>query len=245
MPYCPNCGVELAAKAHSCPLCGTSATASLEEATREAAAKASVRHRGDSLFDPEDREKLSDSERRTIRWEILSVSIIIALVGVLGVNLLAEGNLTWALYPAFSLVFIWVLLTAFIRLQKKPAIAGLIACFALLGFFLTLDLVDGSLDWAPLIAIPIALITEISAALAVFAGVRAKRKGANLIAFALMAVTTTCLGIEGTLEFQLGGTQHILWSGIVAAALLPVSAFLFYIHHRVNKVANLRRLFRL
>jgi hypothetical protein len=245
MPYCPNCGVELAADARRCPLCGAAAVDDLASATRNGLAQTSIEKRGDRIFDPDNSEKLTPKERITIRWEVLSVSTLIAAIAVSCVNLLVSGDLTWALYPLFSLALLWLLYTALVKLSKPPALGGLVAGLAILLFILALDIVDGSPTWAPKIGMPIALIAEVAFALAWIVGSHAKTKGVNLIAFALLAATVTCLGIEGTLSLNFKGIIRIVWSGVVASALVPVAVFLFYLHHRVSKVSNLRRLFRL
>ncbi len=245
MPYCPNCGVELAAEARKCPLCGAMAVADLDKDARAEAAKGSYDRHADPLFDPDNREKLTPAERGTIGWELVSVSTLIAVIGVSAVNLLTVGDMTWALYPLFSLVLVWIVATAALRLARAPLLAVLVAGLAIPLYLFALDLVDGRIDWALTIGIPISLIAEIGACLAWLAGSRAKTRGANVIAYALFAATATCLGIEGAISLSLHGVIRIVWSGIVASALVPVSAFLLYLHHRLRKVSNFRRLFRL
>jgi hypothetical protein len=232
MPLCPKCGVELAEGIEHCPLCGTPLS---PDAARPR----------ESIFDPNDREKFTDEERRTIAWEVLSVSIGIGAAVVLLVNLFLEGRLTWSRYPIASMAFIWLLLTSPLKLKKHPILAAALAGVSVLAFLLALNLIQGQLNWAPAVAIPIAVVAELSAAAAVFATSRVKRKGVNVIAFGLLAATALCIGIESTLGQYLYGRILLHWSAVVATALVPVAGFLFYLHHRVTKKANLRRLFRL
>ncbi|HUW41444.1 MAG TPA: zinc ribbon domain-containing protein [Rectinemataceae bacterium] len=232
MPLCPKCGVELAADLDHCPLCGTPLADGLARPH-------------ESIFDPEDRESFTDEERRTIAWEVLSVSIGIGIAVVSLVDLFLERRLTWSLYPIASLIFVWLLLTAPLKLRSHPVLAAVLSGVSALAFLLALNLIQGRLDWALAVAIPIAVDAEVSAAAAVFAACRAKRKGVNVIAFGLLAVTLLCVGIEATLGQYLYGRIALYWSAMVATALVPVAGFLFYLHHRVTKKANLRRLFRL
>ncbi|HTX71656.1 MAG TPA: DUF6320 domain-containing protein [Rectinemataceae bacterium] len=233
MALCPECGVELDASVQFCPLCGAAVQPEAHSSSRE------------SMFDPEDRENFTEDERRTIAWEVLSVSTGIAAVVVCAVNLFVDRRLTWSLYPIVSLVFIWVLFTMPLRLGKRPLLAALGAAVALPGFLLALNLIEGRLSWAPVIALPIALVAELSAAVVAFATSRAKRKGANVIGFCLLAVALLCMDIEATISLYFFGRLVLQWSAIVATALVPVSGFLFYLHHRVTKKSNLRKLFRL
>lgn len=173
------------------------------------------------------------------------MSIGIGGAVVLLVDLFLDGRLTWSLYPIASLVFVWLLLTAPLKLKKRPILAAVMAGVSVLAFLLALNLIQGRLNWAPAVAIPIAVDAELSAAAAVFATSRVRRKGVNVIAFCLLAVTALCIGVESTLGQYLDGRISLHWSAVVATALVPVAGFLFYLHHRVTKKANLRRLFRL
>ena len=237
MPYCPKCGVELDEKAAACPLCGTPSFAA--PAQPEGAARA------ERYIDPEDQEKLTEGERLKIAWEMISVSAAIAAAVVCAMNLLMNRELSWALYPLASLVLAWLLLTSPFRLRSHPTLAVLVAACATPAFLVGLDLFDGRLDWSLRVGVPIAFMAELSAALAAFAGVKARRKGINIIAFALIAAAATCIGIEVALGLFLAGKIVLQWSVVVAVSLGSVATFLLYLHHRVTTKVNLRKLFRL
>jgi len=232
MALCPKCGVELDEGLTSCPLCGTPLTSD-EGRPRE------------SIFDPEDREKFTEDERRTIAWEVVSVSAGIAAAVVCLVDLLLERTLSWSLYPISSLIFLWILFTAVLRLGKRPLSATIVAAVALPLYLLVLNLIEGSLTWGPTLAVPIAIIAELAAGLVVFAMSKVRRKGANVIAFCLLGVSLLCIGIDASLNLYFEAHLGLRWSTIVATALVPVAGFLFYLHHRVTKKSNLRKLFRL
>jgi hypothetical protein len=233
MPTCPKCRVELAEGTRACPLCGFS----LEVGPPGSAPE--------HYLDPSGSEGLTDEERTTIAWEVLSVSTLIGAVVVSAVNLIVDRTLSWALYPLAALALVWVLFTALFKLGKRPLQAVLLSGAALPAFLLGLDLIDGGLGWAPAVAVPIALVVELSAGAAAFASLRAKRKGPNVFAFCLVAVSASCAGIDATVGLYSFGRLSFGWSAIVASALVPVAAFLLYLHHRVTKKANLRKLFRL
>lgn len=234
MPYCPNCGVELAPEAKSCPLCGAPSRTPVEE-----------ERLAERLIDPEDREKLTDRERRTIIWEILSVSGLIASIAVSAVNLILDGRLSWALYPLLSLGFAWALMSSAFLLRKGSRLGIAIPILALPLFLIGIDLVDGRLGWALLPALPIALVAEIAVGSTVLLIVRTRRRGANIISFVLLAAVFLCLGIEAILDFYRGIALLFSWSAIVGFALVPVAAFLLYLHYRIGRKASLRRIFRL
>lgn len=234
MAYCPNCGVELAPEAKACPLCGSAV-----------GAPAGADRQAERIFDPEDREKLTDRERQTIVWEILSVSALIAAVAVSAVNLFVEGRLSWALYPLISLAFAWILMSSAFLLGRHPLLSALASALALPVFLLGLDLIGGGLSWSLLPALPIVLVVESSLALVSLFVVRSKRRSVNVIAFVLLGAVLICIGIEAILDLSYGIGLVLTWSSIVAFALVPVSAFLLYLHYRVGRRASLRKIFRL
>jgi hypothetical protein len=229
---CPRCDVELSPDATFCPLCGTCLD------------PANPAPRLDYI-DPDDAEHLTDLERRKIGLEVLSVSAIIATLAVSAVNLATAGALTWALYPLVSLGFAWVLGAALIGAFRPRILAFLLPGAALLLFLVGLDLIEGGLSWAPRLAIPIALDAEIAFGLAAFLSSRARRKGANVAAFFFIATSAVCVGIEVMTDLLAGGPVRLGWSSIVGFALVPVSVFLLYLHHRLGQKASLRKLFRL
>jgi len=255
VPYCPNCGVELAASALKCPLCGASAVTELGDEERAARAARGLGLESLSAMDTrsgdpsvEDKDFASAAggrERDTLRWEVLSVSTLISAIAVCAVNLLTTENLSWALYPLSSLTFVWVVLTALIELRAKPALGLPIAFLALPAYLLALDFVEGQLSWAWPIGIPIAVIVEASFGLAFYISGLTKWRPLLAMSFFFLAATLSCLGIEGSLSLALLGGIRIRWSGVVAASLIPVSGFLIYVHLRVLHNARIRRLFRL
>lgn len=247
MLYCPDCGVELAPHASACPLCGGKPVESLpdEERVRRAAASRSPMPETRNSMKEKEGAETQSREKDTLRWEMLSVSTLISALAVSAVNLLVSDRLDWALYPLFSLVFLWIIFSALIELRRLPALGLPIAFVTLPLYLLALDLVNGRLSWAWPIAIPIALIVEISFGLALFVCSRFRWKPLLSLALLFLAATISCLGIDGSLSIAYSGMLRTRWSAVVAAAIVPVSIFLAYVHFRVPHVARLRRLFHM
>lgn len=236
MSYCPDCGVELAPDAVSCPLCGRPVDRKAGHGTHFDMV---------DLLDPEDHDRLNSSERHIVAMEVRTVSAAIAAAAVSAINLVVAGRLSWALYPLASILFLWVSSSAILLLGKRPVLAGLVVALALPAFLLALDAVDGRLDWSLHLAMPIAAVSELAVGAVALGSWRAARKGINLIAFALLGVVAICSGVEGSLNFALSGHLGLRWSAIVAFSLIPVAAFLLYLHYRLGKRTSLRKLFRL
>ena len=248
MLYCPDCGVELAAQATKCPLCGAKAVESLGGEDRARRAEASLSSvgggegRGSIL---EDRAAAEGREKNTLRWEMLSVSVLISAAAVSAVNLLTSGSLSWALYPLASLAFLWVVISALIELRQLPGLCLPLAFVSLPLYLLALDLVDGRLAWAWPIAIPISILVELSLGLALLIASRLRWKPLLSLSIFLLAATLSCLGIDGSLSIAFFGRLNLRWSAVVAASVIPIAIFLVYLQLRVPHVARLRRLFHL
>lgn len=234
MSYCPNCGVELSRGTENCPLCSFDMRRIFETRSEE-----SPRPAASGM-----QEVLGSRGMPTTVWEVISVAALISASVIAGVNLLDSGSLTWSMYPVFSLGLVWILVTAsFVGRKNLPAAVAL-ASLSLPIYLVCLDAIDGSLGWAFPVAIPIALISELAATGAVVASLQTRRKGMNVIGFILVAVSFICLGVESTVDIFSHGQINLHWSAITSLTLIPISAFLLYLHHRVVKKANLHKLLR-
>lgn len=248
MPYCPDCGVELATSASRCPLCGTKPVDELpvEERVRRAVSNYSPSLDSDRRSSAPAENLVSEGrENNTLRWEMLSVSVLISACAVSAINLLTSGTLSWALYPLFSLAFVWVAVSTLIELRGLPLLGLPLAFASLPLYLLALDLVDGRISWSWPVAIPIAILIELSFGLALLVASRFRWKPLPSLAALLLAATLSCFGIEGSLSLALTDRLLLRWSAVVAASVVPIAIFLVYIHLRAPHVARLRRLFHL
>lgn len=233
MPRCPKCDVDLAPDAAWCPLCGTTL-----DPSREAGK--------DGFHDAAAEARLTEGERRKVAAELLTASILIPAVAVSAVNILVSGRISWGLYPLLSLALVWVLLGSILGLFGRRVLALLPAALALPLFLLGLDLADGlPLSWSLSIGLPIALLCEAVAGLVFLVAGKSRRRGANVPAFVTLGLILACLGIEATIDLATAGRLSLEWSAIVAFALAPIAAFLFYLHLRLTRTSSLRKLFRL
>jgi hypothetical protein len=255
MPYCPSCGVELAPEAESCPLCRMPNLLGLSRAGRERAGAdsgcaESDPHGGPDLLGVNLSPGAEDAgftlpERRKIAWEVLTVAAGVAVLTLGAINFLESGRLSWSLYPLSSLAFVWLVASSFLMLDRYPPADYIIAALSLPAFLLALDAIEGGLSWSFELAVPIALIVELSGAGVVAAIRSSRRKGLNLVAYALVGVAIVCLGVEASVDLYVEGRIAMSWSSITALALVPMAMFLIYLHSRVLRTTNLRRLFRL
>lgn len=202
--------------------------------------------RKEPLIDPENRESLSPSERMTLAWEIRSVCLSLVGLAVLALDLMTSRRITWSIYPLLSLALLFVASGAYRLFHARPAliVASMTLAFPL--FFIGLDwAATKTPTWSLSIALPITLAVQAAALALVWASTAVKRKGTNLLAFALVAVAAVCLSIEATLRLAADLKLAFSWSAIVAFSLLPAALFLLYVHYRLTKKATLRRVFHL
>ncbi|HBK58152.1 MAG TPA: hypothetical protein DDZ37_02100 [Spirochaetaceae bacterium] len=246
MPYCPDCGVEIG-DALRCPLCGApNPRAGTGSDTQKPCMDAGTRKSSELHFIPEVSEKeFSSTEKRTIAWEVLSVAFGIAMLVLAAVNLFESRRFSWSLYPIASMLLLWVEGTALLVLKRNPILRAFLALIAPPAFLVALGFITRSPRWALGLAVPIAVLTE-SLAGAVFLAIgKSKQKGLNVIAYVLVAIAALCIGLEICIDLFSRGAVVFDWAPICTISLLPIAAFLLYLHYRVAKTTNLRRLFHL
>ncbi|MHB0855822.1 MAG: DUF6320 domain-containing protein [Rectinema subterraneum] len=245
MPYCPDCGVEIG-NAPRCPLCGSpnpKAVPDVQNPCKDA--DITGKHPAANIIFEGGEGIFSKEEKRTVLWEVLSVAFAIAIVVLGAVNLFESRRLSWSLYPVVSILLLWVEATAFLVLKNMQALRIVLGAIAPPAFLLALGFVSGSPRWAFGLAIPIAVLVESLTGALVLAIGKSKRKGLNLVAYVLVAVAVLCIGLEMFIDLFARGVVVFDWAPICAIALLPIAGFLLYLHYRVVKATNLRRLFHL
>jgi len=262
MLYCPRCGVVLGEDASSCPLCGAvpvrekpasadAGGASYPEARkvrRSAAGGAAPEHDASASDDDRDEshpDVLTPAERRRIAVELLSVGFGVALAVTILADLFANRSLTWSLYAAVGIVASWLTISMPLILYWHPWVLFAVLAPSLTLLVFLLDLFDGRITWFLGYGLPI---------LGAFAGVSAgtgavvgsiKRKGLNAPAVFLCGIAALCFCVETVVDLNRARELSYDWSAVVAFALVPTAAFLFYLHYRIMNRASLRKLFRL
>ncbi len=185
MSYCVHCGVKLADYHETCPLCNTKVlnpNSKIDPQTRDF---------------PQYREHLknksSDNMKRLFTGTIISFIIAIYIVILLLINYLVSGQISWALIPTVSLVFVWFgvifpLLRpgqTFFRLYTYDS-------FAIALYLLALNLIiSGNIAWAKFAAPGIIFIWIIMSG--IFISDRVKKWVPMIIYYILASVLFTVL----------------------------------------------------
>lgn len=240
MPYCSRCGVEVAEQTESCPLCDAPIQR-LDAATPREGQAAYPQQ----LIDPEDAYSLSKAERRRIAVEILSLAAFLASAALLLVDTLSDSSLGWSRYAVASVIFGWVVLIAPLVLYHRPKAALALDSVATVVFILVIDWFDGALSWSLTIGIPIALASLAAIAGTVLVIRRRPVKGLNVLGISAIGLAVYLVSLEAIIRLALGASVRPYWSIVASLALVPVAVFLFFLHGRVLRGANLRKIFRL
>ncbi len=233
MSYCPECGVEIG-NAKRCPLCGTLNPKACE---KENAVVYSV----NDQKNPE--EETLPQEKPTILWEILSVTLAIAILVLGAIDLFESRRFSWSLYAIVSILFLWVELTAFFMLRKRPILRILLSVLVPPLLFVIIGYISGNQRWALGLAVPIIMLVESLGGLVYLIFEKSKKKGLNLIAYITIVAAMFCIGLEVLIDLFAIGMVVLRWSPVCAIALLSIAIFFLYLHFRVFKNADLHRLF--
>lgn len=237
MKVCNYCGVELDAEMNFCPLCGHKFNMKIEQKEIN---ESKCANQKDNTFNYED---LSIHQQKKFIWELVAFILISCTVITLLIDLLITRHITWSKYT--TTIGLILLLDASIIIFMRSRILLLFLCLflstSLLLFFL--DLYNENLNIGVQLGIPILFFIYLIL-LSLFLIIRKnKQKGINVIAYSLIAAGIICMCIEGMVSLHVYGCMKFQWSFIVMVSILPVSAILLYIHYRLSRVTNLKKVF--
>ncbi|MCK5410252.1 MAG: hypothetical protein KAJ30_08300, partial [Candidatus Heimdallarchaeota archaeon] len=118
MSYCINCNVEVDSFIEKCPLCQSHIQKSdnIDQIFEE-------KKYPEEIIEEEEKEdepKISGKRKRFVAWEAVSVSAVVPLLIVLGINMFIERSftITWGKYPLTGIVLAWLLISVPLLLLK-------------------------------------------------------------------------------------------------------------------------------
>lgn len=230
MPYCKNCGVELEESMEICPLCKLS-TRKKEITENQMDTEKSI-------------EQIRDeNKRKHIIWELLSLTFISGIIITLIINLVISRTLSWSLFSVSSITLIWILVTFFFFLLKRPFYLTLLLLISLSGYLVIIDLLTRPLNWSLIYGLPMSISLIVIFSLVVIAIKIAKQKGFNVLAIVLFGLSIYSICIELNLNFPRDISPLLSWSIIVVASILPICIILVFFHYRMKKGTDLKKYF--
>ncbi len=250
MPYCYNCGVKLDDDATICPLCGAKIPVVNKKETE------SFSNNKDYNFEKEENKKDNSSlypiydsstskQKLTSIIEIISVSFIICILSLVLINFILEGKITWSKIPSVTIFFSWLIIASSIVFQRKILYSIFFIFISIFGYLISLDSLNKDLGWSINFGLPILISVVIISILLYFLILKTRQKGLNLVAYFLLAGNLLCFSIDIIIGYNLLKIFIISWSKYVSFAVIPLSFFLLYLHHRFAKKLPAKRTFRI
>jgi len=237
MPYCPRCGVEVDQIEKTCPLCET-----------DIPVLDSVKNSGRRLYPSENlpSEHYHMTDQTRLRYQmVITFIMLIPILMVLSTDYMITGRISWSRYVLTSLITLWLLIIVpFMKtgIGRKWYLSYALIIAAMLVVF---DSFDKQVTWSLYLSGPLVLSTCFIMIMAGKAMAKAPRKGFNIIAYTFTGLIAECLATDIYISLYSGNSWIPGWSLIVAAALLPVTLLMFYLHHIMKKEFTLKRFFHL
>jgi len=240
MPYCSKCGVEVEESAATCPLC----RAPIQHLDEDAAHEENSTY-PQHIIDPDDAYRLSRAERRRMGVELLTLVAGLATAALLLVDMFPDGALGWSLYAIGSIAVVWLLSILPLLLTGKPRLMVVLMLAAIVAYLCLIDALDGLMSWSLSFGAPITMATFIGTYLTTVALRSRAIKGINLFGIGALGLAGYLVALECIIRLALHVSARPYWSVVTALVLVPIAIFLFYLHGRVLRGADLRKIFRL
>ena len=239
MNICINCGVELENDMQQCPLCGTP----VGEDHPDSSPGDKSRQTGTHLTITGTIKSREKSLLQRIVWQVTSIILLSAIISTLIIDVAVHKQVTWAAYPVTisMIVFTYASLFAFWHTKRiYQILAGLLISSLL---FIVLDLLQPQSNWQLRLGLPILIVINLIGIILIMVINLTKHRGLNVIAYTCVAIAGLCMTIESILSYY--HNEHIVlrWSIIVAACLLPVTAALIFMHHRIKRNPEIEKIF--
>lgn len=225
---CPNCGVILDEGMEVCPLC--------KSGPEEVPGESTELYASDILH-------LSEKKSRIHLWELSAILAFSAALICIIVDMVIIKGLDWSLYAVTSIAGLWLFITAFAFLLKRPFLLGLSLSLITLAMLIIFDLLSPPLSWFVSIGLPVSLSFWILFAIFLFTVRKLSSRGFNVLAIVFIELALLCLCIEIFTDLALKDKIVIDWSAISAATLVPIAGILFYMHYRMKRGKDLRSFF--
>jgi len=229
MVICNNCGVELEPEMKVCPLCEQPVNSNVADKKNKSGP---------------DETRLMSQPQRKATWEVVSVIVILTMIATSVINVIINKEFSWAEYPVAICLILFSYISVFAFLNKRREVQILSVMISASVLILILDELTDSRNWALYLGIPLIFVTNLTAIGLIRIIKRTRQRGINLLAYSILA----CALLTVCIEFILNRYLHdlkLMWSLIVCASAVPVSAVLLFMHFKLKKGRDLNRTFHL
>ena len=240
MKTCPRCGVEFEENLNVCPLCKFSDSDNFKD--------------DESDMNPNEYGsdkilygyiKLSKRQRRKLFWETSVIVLISGILVTMVIDLIISKQITWSKYSitVCLVLFANITLFSFVRHKLLLWLSGSFVTTSLL--LILLDLFSNKMGWGTQLGIPLLFSLYLIIYLLTLLFRYSRQHGFNMLGYIFLAIGCLSLCIEGIVSRYFHEDIMLRWSLIVMVCMIPIAAILLYIHHRLNKGAELKRFFHI
>ena len=242
MKYCANCGVELDQSMNECPLCHKAASENTEMEKAPQDFSPSTAAEKTAVSPQNDGER---KQNRKLFWELTVLIFFSVAIITLLIDLLTSRHMSWSKYTVGISMVLLVNSSLISFWRHKPLIvfAGSFASIAVL--LLLFDYFGNSSGWGLKLGIPLLLLCYVFLSVILLLVRHLHEKGINFIALLLSAASIICVGIEILLDHFVHQHVSMGWSMYVLFSTLPLAGILLFVHYRMKKGRELKRLFHL
>ena len=233
MKTCPNCGIEHESGYSECPLCHNRFTDETDAVPDR------------KIVYPGLGKPLTRKETVNLFWELSGVLHVSSLIMIFFIDLIINKQPGWSWYAISGLAASFFYITLIVFTARKPFIflSGILLNTCALLF--TLDMLNGTLTWFVVPALPLAVFLILFIALIILFSRLTLHKGLNIIAAVSMGIAAYIVVIDLCISWIEHRTFSSTWSIVVASAILPFAIFLLYFHYRLKRGTSLRKFFHL
>jgi hypothetical protein len=238
MVYCKNCGVELEPTMEVCPLCQLPLGAVVPEAMITNGRKKPVPV-------PYGLEKMTGRQKRKLAWEIISIILLSAVVGLVIINFSINKRISWAQYPILICLILFFHVTAYTLFKKNIFLRTVGSFLASCVSLYVLGTITSRQDVVLKVEIPILFSADMAILCMMIIVSSARQKGVNLIAAGFILAGALCIAIEMILSFYLQSSLQLFWSAIAGSCSVLIAIVLFFVHFRLKKGQSLKKTFHI
>ena len=235
MPYCVNCGVELARSAKRCPLCGV-----------EVIMPAALRSPDTGNGHPQQQDPVVSTFDRNLWIQVVSVLMVIPAALSLLIDGVLGSGLTWSPYVVASLGTVWVwCVSPFLFRRNVVPLWIAIDTVAMLGLLYVVDWFAPTHGWFLPLALPITLSIGVLTLLIVELTRRKVLRELHIVAATLLALGILCVIVEATVDLYVTHTLKLQWSLLVLATCVPLAVTAILLQRRRSIVEGMKMWFRM
>lgn len=231
MSYCVNCGVELAASEHACPLCHTEVYNPRQPFDPKAPKPFPARI---DLFTPSDNRG----------FIALIVTLVLALPAAicLACDIAYTRGWGWSMLVVGAMAMLWVFIVPALFIRRHPVLFGVVLdTGAVLGYTWLVQHFAAPGDWFQRLAVPIVVLVNLLFVLNYVLLRRAVRGRFEQVAVVLATSPVLLVGVELAVNLYLEGHVRLGWSLIVSIPCLILAALMLVLGRRQRFRDEMRR----